>query len=162
MTAGILRKYLPSGQFNELPVLYKKEGEDKEYSDRDLLYKVLFEMKKDIHDLKSVVSDITKGGMAAELENRDSAAIERADDRLQELHDIRDKIEIHHPSEIDAFEEPIHASEIIEEPLSLQEKEIDMIRTALKRHNGKRKNAARELGISERTLYRKIKEFNIE
>jgi len=161
--AAILRKYLPSGQFNELPVLYKKEGEDKEFSERDLLYKVLFDMKKDIHDLKKVVSDITTGGVITpDLENRESSLIDRLDDGLQELDDMRDKVEIHHPTEIDHFKEPIHASEVIEEPLSLQEKEIDMIRKALKRYNGKRKNAAKELGISERTLYRKIKEFNIE
>jgi len=61
----------------------------------------------------------------------------------------------------DDFEDPIQDSEIIEESLSLQKKEIDMIRKALEKYNGKRKNAARELGISERTLYRKIKEYDI-
>jgi DNA-binding NtrC family response regulator len=163
VSAGVLRRYLPSGLLNELPVLYKKEGEDKEFSDRDLLYKVLFDMKKDIHDLKKVVSDITADSVATpDLKNRESVLIKPLDDEMDGLHKMRDKIEIHHSSEIEHFEEPIHASEIVEEPLSLQEKEIDMIRKALQRHNGKRKNAAKELGISERTLYRKIKEFNIE
>ena len=163
MSAASLRRYLPSVQFNELPVLYKKEGEDKEFSDRDLLYKVLFDMKKDIHDLKKVVSDITSDGTTTpELKNRESLLVNRLNDEMDDLNDIKDKVEIHRPSEIQHFEEPILASEIIEEPLSLQEKEIDMIRKALQRHNGKRKNAAKELGISERTLYRKIKEFNIE
>jgi transcriptional regulator with PAS, ATPase and Fis domain len=59
------------------------------------------------------------------------------------------------------FEDPIQESEVIEESLSLEKKEIDMIRKALEKYNGKRKNAARELGISERTLYRKIKEYDI-
>ncbi|MEN8224576.1 MAG: sigma-54 dependent transcriptional regulator [Bacteroidota bacterium] len=163
VAAAVLRRYLPSGQFNELPVLYKKEGEDKEFSERDLLYKVLFDMKKDIHDLKKVVSGITKeGAISPEVKNQESMLIDRLDDNLQELDEIRDDIEIHQAAKIETFEEPIHPSEIVEEPLSLQEKEIDMIRKALKRHNGKRKNAAKELGISERTLYRKIKEFNIE
>lgn len=58
--------------------------------------------------------------------------------------------------------EPIQHSEVVEESLSLQKKEIDMIRQALEKHKGKRKNAADELGISERTLYRKIKEYNIK
>jgi transcriptional regulator with PAS, ATPase and Fis domain len=63
---------------------------------------------------------------------------------------------------IQEFDEPIQDSEIIEESLSLQKKEIDLIRKALEKYNGKRKSAARELGISERTLYRKIKEYNID
>jgi transcriptional regulator with PAS, ATPase and Fis domain len=163
LTAATFRRYLPSVQFNELPVLYKKEGDDKEFSERDLLYKVLFEMKKDIHDLKKVVSGISQeGSISSDVHKRDSVLIDRLDDDMHNLEEIRDNVKIHHPSDIETYEEPIHESEIIDEPLSLQEKEIDMIRKALKRNNGKRKNAAKELGISERTLYRKIKEFNIE
>ena len=160
--ASVLRRYLPSGQFSELPVLYKKEGSDKEFSERDLLYKVLFDMKKDIHELKKVVSDITRDGLSRDLKNRESLLVDRLDDELESLDDLRDEIEIRRPAVVDDYDEPIHASEVVDEPLSLQEKEIEMIRKALKKHNGKRKSAARELGISERTLYRKIKEFNIE
>ncbi|MCD4723922.1 MAG: sigma-54 dependent transcriptional regulator [Bacteroidales bacterium] len=163
ISATTIRGYLPSGQFNELPVLYKKEGEDKEFSERDLLYKVLFDMKNDIHELKKVVSGITKeDGVTPEIQKRESFLIDRLDSDLEGLNDIRDKVEIHHPSRIESFDESVHESEVVDEPLSLQEKEIEMIRKALKRHNGKRKNAAKELGISERTLYRKIKEFHIE
>ena len=61
-----------------------------------------------------------------------------------------------------SFDEPIQESEVIEESLSLQDKEIDLIKRALEKHNGKRKNAAQDLGISERTLYRKIKEYDID
>ncbi len=153
--ADSLRRYLPSGQFNELPVLYKKEGNDKEFSERDLLYKVLFDMKKDIHELKKVVSGISNDEITPDIQQHDSMLV----DPMEEM---RESIEIHHPSEVRRFDEPIHPSEVVEEPLSLQEKEIDMIKKALQRHNGKRKNAAKELGISERTLYRKIKEFNID
>ena len=160
--ANILRRYLPSGQFNELPVLYKKEGDDKEFSERDLLYKVLFDMKKDIHELKKVVSSVTKEGISPEIQKHESLLIDHLDDDMEDLEEMRNNIEIRRPADADHFETPIHASEVVEEPLSLQEKEIDMIRKALKRHNGKRKNAASELGISERTLYRKIKEFNID
>lgn len=163
VNTATLRKYLPAGQHNELPVLYRKEAEDKEFSERDLLYKVLFDMKKDIHDLKKVVSEITRDGVSsAELSKHGSVLVERLDEDLDQLDEIHDRVEIHHAPGESHFDEPIHDSEVIEEPLSLQEKEIDMIRKALKRNNGKRKNAARELGISERTLYRKIKEFNIE
>lgn len=161
--AATLRRYLPSGNFNELPILYKKEGGEKEFSERDLLYKVLFDMKKDIHDLKKVVSGITReGGFSSELAKREALLVDQLDEDLEDLEEIQDKIEIHHSNNENRFDDAIHDSEVIEEPLSLQEKEIDMIRKALKRHNGKRKNAAKELGISERTLYRKIKEFNIE
>jgi DNA-binding NtrC family response regulator len=161
--APTLRRYLPSSNINDLPVLYKKESENKEFSERDLLYKVLFDMKKDIHDLKRVVSGITReGGFSSELAKKESVLVERIDDSIEELESIEDKIEIQHPREDDHFDDTIHETEVIEEPLSLQEKEIDMIKKALKRHNGKRKSAAKELGISERTLYRKIKEFNIE
>lgn len=163
VSADTLRRYLPSGQHNELPVLYKKEGDEKEFSERDLLYKVLFDMKKDIHELKKVVSSITQdGGIKPEMRQQEARLIEQLDDDLEKLDEMRDHVEIHHPDRIEHFDDTIEDSEVIEEPLSLQEKEIDMIRKALKRHNGKRKNAAKELGISERTLYRKIKEFNIE
>lgn len=155
VNADTLRRYLPSGQFNELPVLYKKEGNDKEFSERDLLYKVLFDMKKDIHELKKVVSGISNDETSPDIQQHDSVLV----DPMEEM---RESIEIHHPAEVSRFEEPIHPSEVVEEPLSLQEKEIDMIKKALQRHNSKRKNAAKELGISERTLYRKIKEFNID
>jgi transcriptional regulator with PAS, ATPase and Fis domain len=120
-------------------------------------------MKNDINELKKVVSGITKeDGVTPEIQKRESLLIDRLDSDLEGLNDIRDKVKFHHPSRIESFDEPIDESEVVDEPLSLQEKEIEMIRKALKRHNGKRKNAAKELGISERTLYRKIKEFHIE
>jgi transcriptional regulator with PAS, ATPase and Fis domain len=163
ITASVLRKYLPSGQFNELPVLYKKEGEEKEFSERDLLYKVLFDMKKDIHELKMVVGEITREGeLSPELQKRGSLLISRPGKNEEEHDDQHDKSDIHHHTGHGHFDDPIQEPEVVDEPLSLQDKEIDMIRKALKKYNGKRKSAARELGISERTLYRKIKEYNIE
>lgn len=162
VNADTLRRYLPSGQFNELPVLYKKDGDDKEFSERDLLYKVLFDMKKDIHELKKVVSGISPDAISPEMQRHESVLIDHLNDDMKSMEDMRENIEIHHPAETNHFNEPIYPSEVVEEPLSLQEKEIDMIKKALQRHNGKRKNAAKELGISERTLYRKIKEFNID
>lgn len=163
LSAKVFRHYLPSGQFNELPVLYKKEDDGKEFSERDLLYKVLFDMKKDIHELKKVVSDITGDSRVnPEVRSKETRYLDRLEEKIEHIDDIPGDIEVHHPSSISKVDESYQEPELVEEPLSLQEKEIDMIRKALKRHNGKRKSAAKELGISERTLYRKIKEYDIE
>jgi transcriptional regulator with PAS, ATPase and Fis domain len=161
ITPDGLRRYLPEGTLNELPVLYQGMQQESSYTERDLLYKVLFDMKKDIHDLKKIVADILQ-------EEKDPIHFEKQD---KPVFDIREgqPFSIRAPENpipvikepIDEFEEPIQDSEVIEESLSLQKKEIDMIRRALEKYNGKRKNAAKELGISERTLYRKIKEYDI-
>jgi transcriptional regulator with PAS, ATPase and Fis domain len=156
-----LRRYLPEGSFNELPILYQGETKDPTYSERDLLYKVLFDMKKDIHDLKKIVADILQD------EKRPVEATEtlphyfnQSDDLQVSIHPPEKSIPYKKDFQVD-FEDPIQDSEVIEESLSLEKKEIDLIRKALEKYNGKRKNAARELGISERTLYRKIKEYDI-
>jgi transcriptional regulator with PAS, ATPase and Fis domain len=109
------------------------------------------------------VSDLTDGkAIPSDRKKKESMYIAGLEDKMEMLDNMDDDFEIHHPNSIGHIDNNFDESEIIEEPLSLQEKEIDMIRKALQRHNGKRKNAAKELGISERTLYRKIKEFNIE
>ena len=162
ITADILWKYLPLSQTNKLPVLYKKESTESEFSERDLLYKVLFDMKRDINDLKKIVVEILQS-------DGDDKAIQKNKHHLiKQLYqdfDSTDKedsenIEIHQNID-ETINEPIQNSEVLEESLSLQKKEIDMIKRALEKYNGKRKIAAKELGISERTLYRKIKEYNI-
>lgn len=161
--AQTLRKYLPETVGQQLPILYRKEGREEGISERDLLYKVLFDMKKDIHELKKVVAEILSEDdrpiriqSGSKLVDHLNAAGEVPIQEYDE--DLHSRPESAEPFE----EEPIQDSEIIEESLSLQKKEIDLIKKALEKHNGKRKNAARELGISERTLYRKIKEYNIK
>jgi transcriptional regulator with PAS, ATPase and Fis domain len=156
-----LRRYLPEGSFNELPVLYQGDAKDSLYTERDLLYKVLFDMKKDIHDLKKIVSDILhdeKGSIHLPANAR--TVFEQPDNMQVSLRPAEKAMPVKKdiPGE---FDDSIQESEVIEESLSLEKKEIDMIRKALGKYNGKRKNAARELGISERTLYRKIKEYDI-
>lgn len=156
-----LRRYLPEGSFNELPVLYQGESKDTSFSERDLLYKVLFDMKKDIHDLKKIVADIL----------HDEKPQVHFDDSQTHFFDQPEEVQVNiHPPEKtisiskgydQEFDDTIQDSEVIEESLSIQKKEIDLIKKALEKYNGKRKNAARELGISERTLYRKIKEYDI-
>ncbi len=167
ITSAILRKYLPSNEINELPVLYKKETKES-LTDRDLLYKVLFDMKKDVNDLKKIVFEL--------MNNQDvSTTISHEPvDAFNDLFHHERKVEgavsvpvhpevkVTHPDIDPLIEEPIQESEVLEESLSLQQKEIDLIRRALEKHRGKRKSAAGELGISERTLYRKIKEYNIK
>ncbi|MCF8307998.1 MAG: sigma-54 dependent transcriptional regulator [Bacteroidales bacterium] len=166
ITSEVLRKYLPKDSFSELPVLYK--GQEKEsMTDRDLLYKVLFDMKKDINDLKKVVVEIMRerGGVPPNLDQHDSQLIKKYFNDVEQgdynqTESANNDISITEPDEPD--HPPIEHSEVLEESLSLQKKEVDLIKKALEKHDGKRKAAARELGISERTLYRKIKEYDIK
>ena len=118
-------------------------------------------MKKDINDLKSVVAGILQS------ESHPVTEIE-PESKIKNLDMLHTKIQPHgedfdskhiYPEDFDVL---IQESEVIEESLSLQKKEIDMIKRALEKYNGKRKDAAQELGISERTLYRKIKEYDLD
>jgi transcriptional regulator with PAS, ATPase and Fis domain len=162
ISADTLKRYLPQGSTSELPVLYRRDKEEPTISERDLLYKVLFDMKKDIIDLKKIVGEILQNEKSSmEISDANAMLIKRLDDELKDInvhHDAAQELGNFH----DDYEEPIQESEVIEENLSLQKKEEDLIRKALEKYNGKRKSAARELGISERTLYRKIKEYNID
>jgi transcriptional regulator with PAS, ATPase and Fis domain len=157
-----LKKYLPDTHYTELPVLYQREGPKNDFSERDLLYKVLFDMKRDINDLKRLIAEIIQSeGMTQSIQETNSQLLKQLYSDIDIYKGEAPEIQIHPKGQND-FEEPIHPSEVLEESLSLQKKEKDMISKALERHNGKRKHAARELGISERTLYRKIKEYNIQ
>jgi len=161
ITATILAKYLPESQYRDLPVLYRRDGDNKEISERDLLYKVLFDMKKDIHDLKHVVGDILQNeGVSKDIQKSNDQLIEKLYHNIETVGESAKEIHFDKKPD-DHLMEPIQESEIVEESLSIQDKEIDLIKRALAKHNGKRKNAAKELGISERTLYRKIKEYEI-
>lgn len=159
----ILKRYLPEGPKSDLPVLFKKQ-EEEHFSERELLYKVLFDMKKDVTELKKIVINLLE-------QESESTALEQTKALLvKDYYETpfskpsehrETKPEFSHESYKDDDDDVYHDSEIIEESLSLQDKEKEMIRKALEKHNGKRKNAAKELGISERTLYRKIKEYKI-
>jgi transcriptional regulator with PAS, ATPase and Fis domain len=160
----VLLKYLPKTNYSELPVLYRKGEQDTHLSERDILYKVLFDMKKDINDLKKIVIDIIQNeGNTPDITSKNSNIINQLYQDIENNSKKETNIQIH-PNPIDIEQsliEPIQQHEEVEESLSLQKKEIDLIKRALKKYNGKRKYAANELGISERTLYRKIKEFDI-
>jgi transcriptional regulator with PAS, ATPase and Fis domain len=163
VNADTLRLYLPDTSRPSLPVLYQQQ-EEEHFSERDLLYKVLFDMKKDITELKKIVIDLLeKNPDDAALEKTRALLVKHMDDEENSLGLKRpeEELKIVTSTQDDREEEKFHPSEIIEESLSLQDKEKEMIRKALEKYHGKRKDAARELGISERTLYRKIKEYQI-
>ncbi len=160
ITADILRLYLPNVLVEKLPVLVRPEQEQKQFnSEREILYQVLFDMRKDVNELKKLVHEIMNGQipMTSELQDLSTS--------VGNLSHLTTPTTISQP-----IQTPVHtihstiqdAVDVEEETLSLEEVEKDMIRKALERHNGRRKNAAADLKISERTLYRKIKEYNLE
>lgn len=159
----ILSTYLSSSNGNKnLPMVIDQKKEDDSFSERDLLYKVLFDLKNDVTEMKRVIVDLINNN---ELSNNEKTAI------ITRLHTNQDDVSnqppvisdftIEHKNEQSTFQESFQESVEIEESLSLEEREKELIQKALKKHNGRRKNAAKELGISERTLYRKIKEYEI-
>ena len=160
-----LRNYLPDYGGVKLPAIIKKD-EDKSFSsEREILYKILFDMKSDMNDLKKLVFDlIRRGDIDVAFQETNSRAIKNL------FREAKEETTTNNETETPSVDFTPHKSvnniqdteEIIEESLSLADKEVEMIKKALEKYNGKRKMAAGELGISERTLYRKIKEYGIE
>lgn len=153
-----LRHYLPEIGQSNLPVVRTEEGTNSQtdFSERELMYKVLFDMKQDINDLKKLVVD---------LATSKDGQIELSESNAQVVQKLYRDVE---PSEFGApavsiqrKDDPEVQQIEVEETLSLEAREIELIKKALEKHRGKRKGAAAELGISERTLYRKIKEHNL-
>jgi transcriptional regulator with PAS, ATPase and Fis domain len=162
INAHKLLKYLPDNSPSELPVLFRGDHASAEFSERDILYKVLFDMKKDINDLKKVVFDIVgDSNVSKEINNEDSKLVNKLYGNYEPLNENKPNITIHSKTDL-PLNEPIEDSVVIEESLSIQKKEEDLIRKALEKYKGRRNSAAKELGISERTLYRKIKEYGID
>lgn len=165
ITAPILSVYLPDLQKDRLPVLIKDRDEKGFGSEREILYKILFEMKSDMHDLKNLVYEmISNGGEISSLTETGLKAVNNlyTSSPLQKTES--------HPAHSVALslsgqrEKSLiqDTEEVLEESLSLSDREKDLIQKALGKNNGKRKLAASELGISERTLYRKIKEYGLD
>jgi DNA-binding NtrC family response regulator len=160
-----LRNYLPDYGGVKLPAVIRKD-EDKSFSsEREILYKILFEMKSDMNDLKKLVFDLIRhGDIDGVFHETNSRTIKNL------FREAKEETNPHNEPESPPIDFSSHKSinniqdteEIIEESLSLADKEVEMIKKALEKYNGKRKMAAGELGISERTLYRKIKEYGIE
>jgi transcriptional regulator with PAS, ATPase and Fis domain len=160
-----LQNYLPDYGGVKLPAIIKKDDDKSFSSEREILYKILFDMKSDMNDLKKLVFDlIRRGEVDLTFHETNSRAIKNL------LREAKAEGNNHDETETPPVDYPQHkpmnniqdTEEIIEESLSLSDKEVEMIKKALEKYNGKRKMAAGELGISERTLYRKIKEYGIE
>jgi transcriptional regulator with PAS, ATPase and Fis domain len=165
ITGEILQHYIPKE--SSLPALYRNPSMEKDgLSERDILYKVLFDMKKDVTDLKKIVLDLMNGhGEAGQLAKENP----RLFDDLSTLESpivSKESVVLNIPSQQRPDEniEDVHdiTHETEDDSLSIEKKEKELIIRALRKNNNKRKYAARDLGISERTLYRKIKQYELE
>ena len=166
ITPEILKSYLPDNEVGIVPInSFNKSGDQKMFnSEREILYQVLFDMKKDMNDLKQVVHNIISGGVKTAAHSSGDEIIpsivvksDSSKDNIPVKY-VDDATSVIPISDIEEAE----ASDVEDTAMSLQDVEKDMIKKALERHQGKRKNAAQDLKISERTLYRKIKEYNLE
>lgn len=169
VTVAELKHFLPTQNRSGLPAVMQGnagangKGEGSEFSERELLYKLFFDMKKDLTDLKKFIFDVV-GNQQTDFSNVkppksniDESMLARLDD-----YDTNEDIPAPRPIVIDQPAAYARHEPVMEETsLSLADKEKEMIQVALKKHKGRRKDAALDLGISERTLYRKIKEYKI-
>ena len=171
LTGVDLMTMMPKLRERHLPATTNNNGDGNGMQEREILYKVLFDMKSDLNDLKGLIFEL--------IRNNDLRVPDMGKIRSLQLPgaypDAADEIDRRAGADVEAFpsvpEDPIivdgslqreyERSEIVEEDLSLANAERELIRKALKKHNGRRKEASNELGISERTLYRKIKEYEI-
>ena len=165
LDAERLKSYLPDFDKRDLPAIVpKKENRDNNFTERELLYKVLFEMRQDISDLKSIVLEL--------VQSRDSSMPAGNAAALRRLYEENSELQVNQPNPPQERHEEIaydsnrpgdyDEHEEVEETLSLEDSERELIQKALRKHDNRRKQAARELGISERTLYRKIKEYDLK
>ena len=161
-----LNNYLPN-KISKLPATLNdiKEDSSSFSSEREILYKVLFDMKNDLNDLKKLTLELMQGDSSTDVKEKNQSLIDKIygeDEMSQDSKSIDFKPDVNidtAPNNENSFEYAETIEE--EETLSLHDKEVEMIKQALIRTNGRRKNAAKELGISERTLYRKIKQHNL-
>jgi transcriptional regulator with PAS, ATPase and Fis domain len=175
ISAETLISYLPNSGSN-LPAVIKTSKSESDFSsEREILYKVLFDMKSDLNDLKKLTLELMKHGNTKDVEKKNESLIEKIygnddeDDADYEEDPVENNEVLSIPehatthSNIEPLLDKYHFAEEIEEEetLSLHDKELELIKKSLERHSGKRKLAAAELGISERTLYRKIKQYDL-
>ena len=172
-----LKEYLPHVG-SHLPAIIPAKKESSDFSsEREILYKVLFDMQRDLNDLKKLTLELMKTGNASKVKNEQAQLIKQiyapedqetsiaaltqgTPTNEQDAHDV-ELIDLA-PSKEETPDKYHFAEDIEEEEsLSLHDKELELIRKSLEKYDGKRKEAAQELGISERTLYRKIKQFNL-
>ena len=167
LDVNTLKNYLPNTG-SQLPAVIDRSDKEADFSsEREILYKVLFDMKNDLNDLKKLTHELMENENMSSVQKNNPDLIKKIYGELEDQNKTVEFINPESKANTHSNTPPIsqydYAETVIEEePLSLLEKEIEMIKQALKRSNGKRKIAAKELGISERTLYRKIKQFDLQ
>ena len=158
-----LINYLPNSQNSNLPAIIKKDQDSSDFSnEREILYKVLFDMKNDLNDLKKLTMELMKNDNMSEFQKNNENLIQKIYDQDKEAEnypiiDVNDNQTKQIKDNNYQYVQELDS----QETLSLHDKELELIKKSLERHEGKRKLAAKELGISERTLYRKIKQFDL-
>jgi len=178
VTVAKLAEYIPMN--SHLPMVVNNSNPQKQTdfgNEREIMYKILFDMRNDINDLKSLTSELIKNRGTSDLSNQEKNLINRiytpekqqnASPNSLLFFENNNNPTVQNPTIIsnsdDHYEdfEDIEVEENRPESLSLQNNEKDLIIKALEKHNGRRNRAADELGISQRTLYRKIKQYNLE
>lgn len=175
ISAATLNSYLPYAGDSNLPAVVNQAKKEGDFSnEREILYKVLFDMKSDLNDLKKLTLELLKHDDSEKVQEENENLIRKIYGNAEDISaEEREPEVLHLPEPVaetaqaspssQPQEDRYHFAEEIEEEetLSLQEKEIELIKKALERNRGKRKAAASELGISERTLYRKIKQYDL-
>ncbi|MDB4009813.1 sigma-54 dependent transcriptional regulator [Polaribacter sp.] len=159
ITAENIVQYLPNYNKN-LPAVIGGTSANDFSTERDIMYKVLFDMRSDINDLKKLTLDLMKTGDIEKVEEKNHQLIEKIYADQEEKKHAIEVLKIPQNASSDKNYDFIETIEE-DESLSLQDKEVEMIKKALEKNNNKRKLAAKELGISERTLYRKIKQYDL-
>ena len=176
ITAAVLKDYLPQSTQQLPAIINKKKSEGDFSSEREILYKVLFDMKSDLNDLKKLTLELMNNENHSEVQKNNEHLIEKIYKKdaqeapasqnellaLSPAHKPQNTIEVFENDTVSKYVEVEELEDdLIEETLSLHQKELELIKKSLERHKGKRKLAADELGISERTLYRKIKQYDL-
>jgi transcriptional regulator with PAS, ATPase and Fis domain len=157
--AATLLRYLPADDMSRLPAVVEGGGRTQNFDEREILYKLLFEMKNDLNDVKKLVLQIIRSDGNLDVSGTNADLIRKVfSDDTDMIEDDGSILQL--PARMDRVQ--VDDVEEVEENFSLQETEKELIRKALSKHTNKRKYAAKELGISERTLYRKIKEYNLK
>ena len=165
--AVLFKRYLPDEKSNA-PAIIPEGGGSESINERELMYKFLFDMKKDLTDLKKIVLEMVSQNGEIDLDHDQTSMINRFYSDVQTPSNTTKILPPAKPNDETDFDfdsknndSSNEEHEEVEESLSLEDREKELIQKALEKHKGKRKYAASELGISERTLYRKIKEYNL-
>jgi len=164
ITKSILSNYLPNPIYN-LPALIENESHSNDFSsEREILYKILFDMKKDLNELKKDIGMIKSDNPDFDISSFKNSNKNYSDELIEKAELENSLIPVNENKIADTINDKYDYAEEIqeEETLSIQVKELELIIKSLERNNGRRKAAANELGISERTLYRKIKQYDIK